>query len=75
MPVIINNSVYDIPFHIFKQSPKFKFFSSFSLVKNAVVNILGYFLITSLAYISGRELLGPEHILMALVKLASRNVM
>lgn len=66
MPVIINNSVYDISFHIFKQSPKFKFFSSFSLVKNAVVNILGYFLIKSLAYISGRKLLGSGHILMAL---------
>lgn len=66
MPVIINISVYDILFHIFKQSPKFKLFSSFSLVKNAVVNNLGYFLIKSLAYISSRKLQGPGHILMDL---------
>lgn len=41
MPVIINISVYDILFHIFKQFPKFKLFSLFLL--NAVVNNLGYF--------------------------------
>lgn len=42
------------------------FFPLFSLVKNAVVNNLGYFLIKSLAYISSRKLQGPGHILMAL---------